>query len=155
MLNKHGKVIAIEETPAYKAGFRFPENAPGLTVMNYKRLGDQVFEFTSTGYISPEGAIDATQQEYQDYQTNLFCKNNTMLPVQPECLDQVSPNLLPPPSMNPNPTNPPFISPPRSEPIAIDISNPARNPIAIQSTNNTIPILIILGIGILAFMLGR
>ena len=56
---------------AYEVGYRIKPMQPGLAVMTYSKFGDEIFEFGSSAFSAPEGAIRSNYEEYKNYMDNL------------------------------------------------------------------------------------
>ena len=61
----------FQQGRAYEVGYRIKPMQPGLAVMTYSKFGDEIFEFGSTGFDAPEGAIRSNYEEYKNYMDNL------------------------------------------------------------------------------------
>ena len=61
----------FQQGRAYEVGYRIKPMQPGLAVMTYSKFGDEIFEFGSTAFDAPEGAISSNYEEYKNYMDNL------------------------------------------------------------------------------------
>ena len=98
------------KTRAYEVGYRINPMTPGLAVMSYSKFGDEIFEFGSTAFNAPEGAVRSNYQEYKNFIDNPDPSNDFIDAVVPQTLKDPLINL---PSFFP--TNPPFLPPPRND----------------------------------------
>lgn len=70
--NKDGSISDdFTKSRAYEVGYRINPMQVGLHVMTYSKFGDEIFEFGSTGFSAPEGAIRSNYEEYKNYRDNL------------------------------------------------------------------------------------
>jgi hypothetical protein len=74
---------------------------PGLAVMTYSKFGDEIFQFGSTAFTAPPGAVRSDYAEYRNFIDNPDPAN--------DFIDAFVPQVLPPY------TNPPFLPPPKNE----------------------------------------
>lgn len=86
---------------AYEVGYRINPMQVGLHVMTYSKFGDEIFEFGSTGFDAPEGAIRSNYEEYKNYMDNLVIEqklfgseDNTPNPAD-DFIDNFVPQTLP------------------------------------------------------------
>ena len=68
----------FEDTRAYEVGYRINPGTPGLTVMTYSKFGNEIFEFGSSAFDAPEGAIRSNYQEYKNYMDNLVVEQELL-----------------------------------------------------------------------------
>lgn len=65
---------------AYEVGYRIkPGVQPALNVMTYSKFGDEIFEFTSSAFDAPEGAIRSNYEEYKNYMDNLVVEQELLI----------------------------------------------------------------------------
>ena len=86
---------------AYEVGYRINPMTPGLAVMTYSKFGDEIFEFGSSAFDAPEGAIRSNYEEYKNYMDNLVIEqklfgseDNTPNPAD-DFIDNFVPQTLP------------------------------------------------------------
>ena len=89
------------KTRAYEVGYRTDPMTPGLAVMTYSKFGDEIFQFGSSAFDAPDGAVRSDYAEYRNFIDNPDPAN--------DFIDAFVPQVLPPY------TNPPFLPPPRNE----------------------------------------
>lgn len=85
------------KTRAYEVGYRI-NPGPGLAVMSYSKFGDEIFEFGSSAFNAPEGAVRSTYEEYRNFIDNPDPSNDFIDAVVPQTLRDPLINL---PSFNP------------------------------------------------------
>mgnify|MGYP003647160932 FL=1 len=110
--NKDGSISDdFTKSRAYEVGYRINPGTPGLAVRSYSKFGDEIFEFGSSAFTAPKGAVRSTAEEYRNFIDNPDPSNDFIDAVIPQTLRDPLINLPSFNSVNDSAINPqPFIN---------------------------------------------
>lgn len=109
--NKNGSIYDFTKSRAYEVGYRINPMTPALNVISYSKFGDEIFEFGSTAFDAPEGAVRSTAEEYRNFIDNPDPSNDFIDAVVPQTLRDPLINLPSFNQVNDSAINPqPFIN---------------------------------------------